>query len=239
MLYEHPDVRRWEKTAKMVTNTGPTLKRAGIRALLAEAEGAASYAAHYWAATERRPGLVLAAGIMGNDVVDELQSLVRAARALDVALRIPPERHARKALLAEARALCRDLDAACGFIVGERGDEQLRGALRALRKRLGAGSVARLAIALSDLATLADELGDDLAILGVAKESVPRARELSQALAALGDPRAERRPQRQLRNQLLTLADQRISTICAAARFVFRDHPDALAAGRRRAFRGD
>ena len=92
-----------------------------------------------------------------------------------------------------------------------------------------------LAAALDDCVALAsrhrdelDGLGNfDVALLDEGKQVATQLRERSAARIGVQNPSAERRAQEH-RNRLAALLGQRINRVRAAARFVFRSHPEVI-----------
>jgi hypothetical protein len=216
-------------------------RNASIRALLDEAEAAARFAEQVWEPKDGQPGLRDVQELFGGrDLIDELYSLARAARSLDLERRVPkrPDRAAAQRL-EQARRLLVDLDSACEAVITV---DQLKAAGRTLaqaRARRRSPSEAVLAQALKDIAGLADTLRDRLGRLDLDLSLIEQARLAADALGSADKPNAvaERRRARDLRDRILTLADQRVRELVAACGFVFRHHPELRRAARRARFR--
>ena len=201
--------------------------------LLVEAGTAARFFEARWGATAEHPGLASAvnesftAGT-GQEVESLRDAVVEAD--LDYVLlaadaRAPsPAPEARRVLRAILATLAWHLDGGDD----ESGRAQLD-ALRAAHAKVGRSALA-LAAALEDSARLAEGHREALAgVGGFDPRQIDEARAFARALRELSTsrraPPRETREALGLRNKLVALLRDRIATVRAAARFVFRDHP--------------
>jgi hypothetical protein len=201
--------------------------------LLVEAGIVASFFAAYWEATAEHPGLASAANESLTAATGrEVESLRDAVTEASVEHRLLPD--APPSPAAEARGALRAILATLAWHLDGGDDEGGRArldALRAAQAKVGRKSLA-LAAALEELARFAE--GYRAALAGVGGFD-PRQIDAALVLARALRERAlapRRTPQARevlgLRNKLVALLRDRIATVRAAARFVFREHPEII-----------
>ncbi len=236
------DIARWSSVAVYDKTLLARKRNASVDILINEVESAARFAEHYWAPQDDLPGLVEAEALFqGRDIVDELYSLARAARALDLERRVPrrPDDTLPRAL-GGGRRLLVDLDRACDAVITVERREVEREALAQARgRRRASSSPLALAQALRDLVGLAERLRPGLERLGFALSQLDEAEAAAEALISLpgSEVARTRREARALRDQVLALADERIRELIAVCAYVFRHHPELRKAARRSRFR--
>jgi hypothetical protein len=222
-------LERWRERALAVP--GDVLSASvPLPVLLAEAGIVARFFEARWEATAEHPGLESAANeSLTAATGQEVLSLLEAVTQAGVDLRLLPDPPPSPA--AEARQALRAILATLAWHLDNGDDAGGRArldALRAAQAKMGRRSLA-LAEALEELARFAE--GYRAAIVGVGgfdprqiDEALALARALRErALAPRRPPEA--REVLGLRNKLVALLRERIATVRAAARFVFRDHP--------------
>jgi hypothetical protein len=202
-----------------------------LHVLLNEAGLAAAFFRRHWKATADHAGLESAANESLTAATGrELLSLRSAVDQADVAHRLLPARPPSPA--AEGRRVFREIMAtlAWHFDAGDdaRGRAQLD-AVRTAHAKIGRSALA-LAQILEDTARFAEV--HRAAIAGVGgfdprrlDEAMALARTLRERSRAPRAPPEAKREALGLRNKLVALLRDRIATVRAAARFVFRDHP--------------
>ena len=199
--------------------------------LLDEAAAAAAFFARRWRSTTAHAGLASAANATFTaDTGRELVELRDAVDEADAAYRAIPSRPSGEA--AGGRRLVRAIVATLAWHLDGGDDVKARAQLDALRSahaKVGRSAVA-LARSLEDSARLADAHRAAIAGLGgFDLRQIDAARSLAEALRrrarAPREQPAEKREALALRNKLVALLRDRLATVRAAARFVFRDHP--------------
>jgi hypothetical protein len=184
-----------------------------------------------------RPGLVSATGngLFTNDTVDELLELVDAVQHAQTQYRLlvsgaaPNPMERAQAVLSELRATLE-----WAFDDGQITDEDQQLEILATDHD-GAVSQDAVAAALFDYAELAQRSqaklsglgGFDVALIAEARQLATELRERSAGPATV-DPKPAEREALDLRNRLVTLLSERVARIRAAARFVFRKHPELI-----------
>ncbi len=202
--------------------------------LLDEAAIAAAFFRRRWRATPAHAGLESAANASFTaDTGRELTELRSAVDEADAAYRAIPARPPSAA--AEARRIVREILATLTWHLD--GGDDARGragldALRAKHARVGHSAPA-LAKALEDAARFAEiHRAAVTGLGGFDPRQIDTARTLARTLrersrAPREQPTA-RREALALRNKLVALLRVRLATTRAAARFVFRDHPEII-----------
>lgn len=236
------DLERWRGAAAALPAEAIKGRGVSVSVAIAEAEAAARYAQEVWQPKQGQPGLVEASALLGGEaIIDELASLARAARYLELERRAPRRPDlAAQARLDRARTLLRDLDAGCAAVIEVEHQSKLATSLDEARRRRGQRpGRARLAQGLLDVAAIGGQLRRGLASLGLDLAILDEARTLGQALSDAPDhrPAAARVALRKLRDRLLWLAEERLRRLATIASFVFRDHPALRRAGRRSSWR--
>ena len=204
--------------------------------LLVEAGSAARFFEARWEATDEHPGLASAVNesftaATGQEVESLRDAVVEANRdhmLLAAEAQAPsPAPEARRVLRAILATLAWHLDGGDD----ESGRAQLD-ALRAAHAGVGQKALA-LATALEDSARFAEGHREALAgVGGFDPRQLDQAMVLARALRERAS--APRRPPRATRealglcNKLVALLRDRVATVRAAARFVFRDHPEII-----------
>jgi hypothetical protein len=236
------DIARWSDVSPHDSEQAARKKNLSVEKMLGEVESAARFAQDHWAPQDGRPGLADAQALFqGRDIVDELYSLARAARALDLERRVPrqPDGQLPRAIR-EGRRLLLDLDSACEAVITVERHADEGQALAKARARRRSSSPLVLAQALRDLIGLAERLKPGLERLGFEATLLEEAGAAATVLSS--PPTSEvtrtRRQARALRDHMLTLADERIRELVAVCGYVFRHHPELRKAARRTRFRG-
>jgi hypothetical protein len=202
--------------------------------LLDEAAIAAAFFARRWKSTPAHAGLASAANASFTAATGrELGELREAVDEADAAYRAIPSRPSGAA--AEGRRLVRAIVATLAWHLDGGDDVKARAqldALRAAHAKVGRSALA-LARSLDDAAGLADAHRAAIAGLGgFDLRQIDAARSLAAALRerarAPREQPAEKREALALRNKLVALLRDRLATVRAAARFVFRDHPEII-----------
>lgn len=200
---------------------------------VAEIYAVADFAKRRWKtdASNKWPGLQSVDFRLRYSVLDELKTLARAITTQQAMVLFgdPADQSVREAV-EDGWALLEEISAALEFIldddIDEPADEAFAGAMR---RSADDHSVPALAQALVDVETIAQTKLDELKQLDDFDLSfLPQARALADALQSrpnVGGGSAAI----ELRNRLLTLADQRVRRVRRAARYVFRKHPELLA----------
>jgi hypothetical protein len=205
-----------------------------LRILLDEAAIAATFSRRRWRSTAAHPGLESAVNeTFTADTGRELAELRSAVDEADVAYRAIPARP--PGVAAEARRILRAITATLAWHLDGGDDARGRAQLDALRAghpKVGR-SAAALATALEDSARLAESYRSAITGLGgfdprELDAALILARALRERSRAPREQPAARREALALRNKLVALLRDRLATVRAAARFVFRDHPEII-----------
>ncbi len=205
-----------------------------LRVLLDEAAIAATFFRRRWKATADHAGLESAANASFTAATGrELAELVRAVDEADVAYRGMPARPPGP--IARGRHVLHEMLATLTWHLDGGDDETGRrrvDALRAERAKIGRSAPA-LATALVSTARFAEPYRAALSGLGgFDSRQIDEAHGLATALRERSaTPRAqpaERAEALALRNKLVALLRDRLATLRAAARFVFRDRPEII-----------
>lgn len=225
-------IEKWRPAAAQAGH--PTNLRVPFDVLLTEAVAAAKFGNLYWEATERRPGLSSAGSKLPRTICEEILSLRRAVQDAQTAyLLIVDPKTDTKTLLAEGRNALSEITAVLEWHlddgIEDEADIQLAN-LKANHKD-DTDSAASLAQALHDYGTLAKPLNEQLQGLGNFDASlIDKALQLADQLGAVSlapNVRSEEaKNAKYLRDQLSSLLQQKIRLVRAAARFVYRDHPE-------------
>ncbi len=200
--------------------------------LLDEAAIAAAFFRRRWRATADHAGLESAANASFTAAAGRvLVELARAVDEADTAYRAMPARPPGPAV--RGRHVLQELLATLTWHLDDGDDAPARrqlADLRATRTRIGRSATA-LATALEATARLAEPYRAALTGLGgFDSRQISEAKQLAAAVRARA-PRAqpeERREALALRNKLVALLRDRLATVRAAARFVFRDRPEII-----------
>lgn len=203
--------------------------------LLVEAGSAERFFEARWEATAEHPGLASAVNESFTAATGQEVGSLRAAVGeanLDYLLLAAQEQAPSPA--PEARRVLRAILATLAWYLDGGDDESGRAqldALRAAHAKVGQKALA-LAAALEDSARFAEGYREAMAgVGGFDPRQLDEAMRLARALRERA--RAPRRPQATrealwLRNKLVALLRDRVATVRAAARFVFRDHPEII-----------
>ena len=216
-------------------------KSISLEKLIGEMEAAARFVEHHWSPADGRPGLEEAKALFQDrDIAEELYSLARAARTLDLERRVlrGPDRTAQR-LLEKAKRLVLDLETACDAVTTVEALEPAAKALVKARARRQAPGTAVLAQGLRDLVGLAETLKPSLQRLGFDMGLLDEARRVAEELVTphISEVARTRREARELRDHMLALADERVREVVAVCGYVFRHHPELRKASRRTRFR--
>jgi hypothetical protein len=201
--------------------------------LLVEAGNAERFVEARWEATAEHPGLASAVNESFTAATgQEVGSLRDAVMEADLDYVLFAAQARAPSPAAEARRVLRAILATLAWHLDSGDDESGRAqldALRAAHARVGRSAFA-LATALEDSARLAEGYRDAIAgVGGFDPQQIDEAMDFARALRERS--RAPRRPPQPelealgLRNKLVALLRDRLATVRAAARFVFRDHP--------------
>jgi len=227
----HPKTyEEWKQEAAAVEQTTNPLHQPYDIALR-EAAQVGQLLLEYWDPADGRPGLSAVAKRCPRSFGEEMPSLVSAVQ------------HAQTALLLivdpvmvdrgdRARKVVDELESAIEFLledeIEEEADKQLE-KIKEFHSQDGERS-STLSQALLDYAGLATELKDRLIDEDETFDPalIDEAKLLGQALSAgsVPPPGVDHEEAQKLRNRLLVLLVRRVSRIRAAARRVFREHPD-------------
>lgn len=206
-----------------------------LKRLAFEAETLAGFVDAHWeprrAGRAQLPGLRAAAGAAGleQDIAQELRDLAAAVRAADAEL-LATKTPATRLPRLEGRRALRELRTPLRFSLASRA--ATRRTLVKLDELARPGSAYALAFSLDAHAALAEKHAADLARLSDFDADLPeRARRLAHTLR---EPRRDpatadaRHAKLHGRDALMTELMDRMRTVRALARFVFRDHPQIL-----------
>ena len=235
------DIARWLEVEPHESARHARQKNLSIEKMISEVELAARFAEDHWAPRGDRPGLADAKALFqGRDIVDELHSLARAARALDLQRRVPrrPDDQLPRAIQ-DGRRLLLDLDSACEAVITVERRAEEGQALAKARARRRSSSPLVLAQALRDLVGMAERLRPGLERLGFEPSQLDEARAAATVLSCppISEVTRTRREARAQRDHMLALADERIRELVAVCGYVFRHHPELRKASRRTRFR--
>jgi hypothetical protein len=204
--------------------------KVAIRAALLEARALAAFLEKFWLPTKGVPGISQAGPGVRLEMAEELRALATRAWSIQAELVAKPRDQGQPKNEARARFVLGELRAALGHVLS-RADATGREQLRVVRQAhpRAPRSAATLAEQLTVFAALADRhrgLLDqvpafDTAYIAEAREHARKARSYQ----------ADRRPPelaatRLDRDRLLRDIRERVLAIRAAARFVFRAHPE-------------
>lgn len=229
---ESAHVSNWLTQASAIPD--PASITVPLHVLTGEAVEVAKFVKQYWEPGDNRPGLNSAGPRLQAAVAEEILSLEAAVADQQTNWRLTLEQFdSHSDWLERGVFLLRELVAVMDWQFDDGQDSEADGQLAALHDAHSPNPVGAdaLAQALNDYATLAamhakelDGVGAfDAALIAEAKELAGKLGEVRQ-----GPPQAseESRNAIRLRNQLATLLQDRVRTVRAAARFVFRNHPD-------------
>jgi hypothetical protein len=227
---------KWHKAATELVEVRASFSPP-IRVILGEAVDVARFTQAYWepvkdtAGKILRPGLALA-GVklpttIGAEIL-ELQDALQTAQT-DYLLTVAP---AQPDVRARGEFVLAEISAAIEWLLDDGVEDDRDKQLAALKSEYSDGSASTdtLAAELSDYAELAqreavglDGLGGfDLSLIGEAAELARQLRERPTTPA----PAENARRALDLRNRVATLLVDRIATVRAAARFIFRNQPE-------------
>lgn len=226
-------IKKWQKMAAdlAVVKTSYTPP---IRIMLGEAIDVARFVQAYWEPVKDaggkilRPGLSMAGTKLGANVgaeILELQEALQSAQT-EYLLTVAP---AQPDVRARAEFVLSEVTAALEWFLDDGVEDDRDKQLAALKSEYADGSTSTdsLAAELSDYAGLARQQLDGLSGLGGFDASlIDEAEQLAKRLRDRPTSPAENtRRALDLRNRLATLLLDRLVTVRAAARFVFRHHP--------------
>ena len=204
--------------------------KVAIRAALLEARALAAYLEKFWLPAAGVPGISQAGPGVRLEMADELRTLATRAWSLQAEIVATSKAPGQPKKEARARLVLAELRAVLGHVLSQ-ANETAREQLRVVRQAhpLTPRSAAALAEQLTVFAVLAGRHRGlleavpafDIAYIAEAREHARRARSYQ----------ADRRPpelaaQRLERDRLLREIRERVLAIRAAARFVFRNHPE-------------
>lgn len=204
--------------------------KVAIRAALLEARVLAAFLEKFWLPTEGVPGISEAGPGVRLEMADELRTLATRAWSLQAELVAGAKAPGQPKKEARARLVLAELRAVLGHVLSQ-ADATAREQLRVVRQAhpRGPRTAAALAEQLTVFAALADRHRErlevvpafELALIDEARDHARRARSY----------RADRRPPelaavRRERDRLMGDLRERVLAIRAAARFVFRAHPE-------------
>jgi hypothetical protein len=234
----------WSELAWNLDEASVENPRVPLHVLTGEAVDVARFCQRRWAAQRDASGAVVMPGLelvenqdditptLGEEIL-ELSRAVQDAQS-EYLLTIParPE----PAPLERAEFILSEISAVLEWLLDDGTDDEKDAQLERLETTYRESrSQDALAAALDDYVALAsrhrdelDGLGNfDVALLDEGKQVATQLRERSAARIGVQNPSAERRAQEH-RNRLAALLGQRINRVRAAARFVFRSHPEVI-----------
>lgn len=235
-------LQRWTDAVQSIS---PDDLRASvpIHVLLGEAADVAAFHANHWKALPASPGVAPRPGLesvasadrgLTKDTGNDILSLAAAVHEARVAYRkcLSPK---GAAPIERAQLLIDEMLSALEWHFDDGVEDEKDAQLAAVRSEHAADpdSVDALATELDDVASLAAEHRSDLDGLGgfdpaVIDEAAGIVTELRSRSATPLATSPEAKQALSLRNRLLVLLSRRIQTVRAAARFVFRHHPDLV-----------
>lgn len=227
------NVDKWRDAALALAADEVQAPRVPVAVMLQEAAGVALFVRRRWEADAERklPGLSLASAFVQAGIAEEIEELGEAARVLQTRV-LFPERDALelRQKLERGETVLDELSAALELVLDDGVAEPADAALDLARQRLAADqSQAGMAQALSDFAGVAEQVKARISTLGDFEPAlIEEARQLSRTITAAGPPQRGRpaSPDLDLRNRMLTLLDRRVDRVRAAARYVYRHHPE-------------
>jgi hypothetical protein len=235
-------IKKWNEKAWSLSSFSDVFS-VPFHIILAEAVDVARFAQRNWepgkspAGLETRPGLGSAAGsgAFQAETVSELLELVDALQQAQTNYRLLVS-GSRAAPMERATFVLTEIRSTLEWCFDDGQETDEDGQLENLaREHEGALSQDALAAALFDYAELGSRVeekiaglgGFDVALLDEARALASRLREQSAGPAA-PHPRPAEREALELRNRLATLLQERVARVRAAARFVFRRHPELI-----------
>jgi hypothetical protein len=229
-------IEKWLKPATDLSRVR-TIFNPPVRTVLGESVDVARFTQTYWEPVKDasgkvlRPGLSLAGAKLSPNIgteILELQGALQTAQT-DYLLAVAP---AQPDTRARAEYVLSEITAALEWLLDDGIDDERDQQLAALKSEYADGSASTdsLAAELSDYAALAQKESKGLEGLGGFELSlVDEAALLAKALRDRpNSPAPTENARRALdrRNRLATLLVERMAVVRAAARFVFRNHPE-------------
>ncbi len=236
---ESATLRKWEAAARALEED-PGSPRMPLHVLLGEAVDVARFFQSYYETEvgpgniEARPGLeqAVSGGQFREELGQEILELQEATQVAQTAYLLTVSRP--ESPMDRAQFVLGELRAALEFIFDDGVDDEDDVRVERLAQaHANALSQDAVALALEDYAGLAEMHRERIAELGAFEIGmIQEARELAANLRALSAERLagtvndEQRRALDLRNRLAALLHQRMQLVRAAARYVFRHHPD-------------
>ncbi len=230
-MSDSTSIAKWKDAALAVGE--PRTLSVPIRVLLGESVEAAKFVEAYWEPGPERPGLLSAGARLPRTIAEEILSLRDAVQDAETEyLKIVEPKVDTEALKARGTQLLTDITATLEWHLddGVETDEDVQLAqIRAAHKK-DTGGADSLAQALHDYASLARPMAAALDGLGgFQASSIDEALRIADSLGEVSQTpgaRSEKsRDAKLLRDRLVQLLNDRVGTVRAAARFVFRNQP--------------
>ncbi|MBI3071527.1 MAG: hypothetical protein HYY84_05295 [Deltaproteobacteria bacterium] len=226
----HGNWEQWKGELEKIADVGLPVP---LDVLVGESVEVARFVETYWKPDGDRPGLSGAGRRLTKGVADEILSLRAALQEAETNYRLTAVPAASKAgLIDRARFVLSEITATIEWVldddVAESADEQLKSLQDAHKD--DSGRAGELAQALHDYATLARGLERRMEGVGgfdkkLIDEALRIADELGEVRATPAPAPQSTRDALRVRNGLASLLYDRVSLVRAAARFVFRNHP--------------
>lgn len=224
------DIDSWTPAAMALTAIRDTGRP--VRQDTMEADALAAFVRKYWTPSGTLPGLQVTEKQLPLCVADELESLVRAIRALHNDTLFPTLEPSLVSEL-EQRAvwLTGRISKACELVLDDDVHEPADDAMIALRDRAEDATRASRIEYMFGLHAVAKQVADRLASISDFELAwLDELHDCATKLSAEGQAQTGRVPDPKvdLRNRMLTLLAQRVSKVRRAAQYVFSDHPEVL-----------
>lgn len=229
----HADMEKWSAEAEKIRETDAPLS-VPLDVLVSEAVDLAKFVKTYWEPTSERPGLTSAGGKLSLATADEILSIRAAVQEAETGFLLSVEtREPASKVIERGKFVLNEITATLEWLldddVTEEADHQLAALKQAHEDDTGRAGV--LAQVLHDYATLARPLaprmgavgGFDPALIDEAFRLVDELGGVSAKPPALND---KAQHALRLRNRLIRLLQGRVALVRAAARFVYRAHPE-------------
>lgn len=228
------ELARWQAEALALKPDEVAPLGMPIAMFLFEAEAVARFVETYWkpAADGSHPGLITVKKRLSKTIAADIESLVIAARSVQVQSLFPPDDDGHAAKLAtRGTELLKSLGAAIEYLLDDDVHEPADDAWATAKAHAAADATLPTFVqALEEYAGIADELKARLADLDDFDATwITDAKRIAKELAAAGRVHPQEASKHvDLRNRLLTLLLRKINDVRRSARYVFRDQPDIV-----------